>query len=179
MREGGSSLSFCLVPRVLRLLIDVVHATQDGSAYYNTHHNYFAYAGTGMKNDFNGHDNHHHDNLYGYIGGGMGVCGALPGHADKFFGNKIVLLGQGRYANYDCKCNTTDSCPEMHDNQIYVAGGKFPTTCGQTLEERQAQGIDLGSAAHDLPSDDVIIMWARELLSLPASASSSNPYVIP
>ena len=22
----------------------------DGSAYYNTHHNYFAYAGTGMKN---------------------------------------------------------------------------------------------------------------------------------
>ena len=56
----------------------------------------------------------------------MGVCGALPGHADKFFGNKIVLLGAGHYASYDCKCNTTGTCPEMHDNQIYVAGGKFP-----------------------------------------------------
>ena len=31
----------------------------DGSAYYNTHHNYFAYGGQSMKNDFNGHDNHH------------------------------------------------------------------------------------------------------------------------
>ena len=150
-----------------------------------------------MKNDFNGHDNHHHDNLCkigmlsrfvvlsisltlkvsdGYIGGGMGVCGALPGHADKFFGNKIVLLGNGHYANYDCKCNTTGTCPEMHDNQIYVQGGEFPSTCGQTLAQRQAQGIDLGSAAHPLPSDDEIIMWARELLELPATAGSSNPY---
>ena len=50
----------------------------------------------------------------------MGICGALPGHADKFFSNKIVLLGEGHYANYDCKCNTTGTCPEMHDNQIYV-----------------------------------------------------------
>jgi|EP01046_Picozoa_sp_COSAG06_P029237 FK506-binding protein 2/FK506-binding protein 14 len=130
-----------------------------------------------MKNDFNGHDNHHHHNLYGYIGSGMGVCGALPGHADKFFSNKIVLLGEGHYANYDCKCNSTGTCPEMHDNQIYVKGGAFPSTCGQTLAQRQAQGIDLGSGAHDLPSDDVIIMWARELLDLPISAASSgNPY---
>ena len=60
----------------------------------------------------------------------------------------------------------------MHDNQIYVQGGEFPSTCGQTLAQRQAQGIDLGSAAHPLPSDDEIIMWARELLELPATAGS-------
>ena len=62
----------------------------------------------------------------------------------------------------------------MHDNQIYVQTGEFPLTCGQTLAQRQAQGIDLGSAAHDLPSDDVIIMWARELLGLPASGPSAS-----
>ena len=33
----------------------------DGSCYYKTHHNFFAYAG-GMKNDFDGHDNHHYCN---------------------------------------------------------------------------------------------------------------------
>lgn len=73
-----------------------------------------------MKNDFNGHDNHHHDNLYGYIGGGMGVCGALPGHADQFFGNKIVLLGKGTYAHYDCKCNSTGTCPEVWRPRIRI-----------------------------------------------------------
>eukprot|EP01043_Picozoa_sp_COSAG02_P018442 COSAG02_NODE_861_length_16429_cov_75.930680_13_plen_140_part_00 len=135
-----------------------------------------AYCG---KNDFNGHDNHHHHNLYGYIGSGMGICGALPGHADKFFSNKIVLVGQGHYASYDCKCNSTGTCPEMHDNQIYVHGGEFPSTCGQTLAQRQAQGIDTGSAAHELPSDDEIIMWARELLDLPVRINSGNPYSRP
>jgi len=67
----------------------------DGSAYYETHHNFFAYANTGMKNDFNGHDNHHHDNLYAFIGVGVGVCGALPTHEDKFYNNKVIQLGSG------------------------------------------------------------------------------------
>merc|ERR1719183_2706177 len=84
----------------------------DGSAFYETHHNYFAYAGTGMKNDFNGHDNHHHHNLYGFIGKGFGVCAALPGHADKFYSNTVIQLASGGYASYDCTCNTTGTCPE-------------------------------------------------------------------
>ena len=57
-----------------------------------------------------------------------------------------------------------------------LQGGQFPSTCGQTLAQRQAQGIDIGSAAHELPSDDEIIMWARELLDLPVTANSGNPY---
>ena len=108
--------------------------------------------------------------------GGMGICGALPGHADQFYSNKIVLLGKGSYASYDCKCNATGTCPAMHDNQIYVGGGQFPSTCGQTLAQRQAQGIDMGTAAHALPSDEMVIELARELLSLPASKTSGNPY---
>merc|ERR1711907_664492 len=84
----------------------------DGSCYYNTHHNFFAYGGTGMKNDFNGHDNHHHHNLYAYINKGMGICGALPGHADQFYSNRLIQTGTGAYASYDCKCSA-GSCPEI------------------------------------------------------------------
>ena len=46
----GHDLPCCLALLLARSLAD----NDDGSAYYNTHHNYFAYAGTGMKNDFNG-----------------------------------------------------------------------------------------------------------------------------
>ena len=63
----------------------------DGSAYYETHHNFFAYAGTGMKNDFNGHDNHHHDNLYGYIGACGHRAGAAP-RAGARHGTRVSLV---------------------------------------------------------------------------------------
>merc|ERR1711937_550021 len=46
----------------------------DGSAFYHTHHNFLVYGGQGMKNDFGGHDNHHFNNVYAYIGRAMGVC---------------------------------------------------------------------------------------------------------
>ena len=40
--------------------------------------------------------------------------------------------------------------------------------CGQDLPARQAAGVDVGTQVAATPSDDVIISWARELLSLPA-----------
>lgn len=46
----------------------------DGSAYYNTHDNFLVYSGNGMKSDFSGHDNHAHNNIYGYIGIGLEIC---------------------------------------------------------------------------------------------------------
>merc|ERR1719428_252494 len=54
----------------------------DGSAYYKTHDNFLVYGGQGMKNDFGGHDNHHYNNVYAYVGQGLGVCGQQPGHED-------------------------------------------------------------------------------------------------
>ena len=141
----------------------------DGSAYYETHHNFFAYAGTGMKNDFNGHDNHHHDNLYAFISKGVGVCGALTGHEDKFYNNKVVQLSGGSYANYDCNCNKTNSCPVFHDNTIYTPDGTMANVCGQSIPDRQKQGIDLGTSVQKTPTDIEIISWARELLEVPAS----------
>merc|ERR1719201_1903496 len=139
----------------------------DGSAYYNTHHNFFAYAGTGMKNDFNGHDNHHHDNLYAYIGLGLGICGNLPGHEDKFYNNRVIQLGSGGYARYDCSCTKSKACPQLHDNTIYTPDGKMGKVCNQDLPTRQHEGVDIGTSVRAHPSDEIVISWARELLDLP------------
>ena len=117
-----------------------------------------------MKNDFNGHDNHHHHNLYAYINKGMGICGALPGHQDEFFSNKVIQVVSSAYAQYDCNCNGT--CPLMHDNHIYTPDGKMADICGKSLEERQSAGIDLGSSVATHPSDELVISWARELLGI-------------
>lgn len=63
----------------------------DGSRYYKTHDNFFVYGGRGMKNDFGGHDNHHTNNIYAYVGIALSTCSMLDGHEDVFYGNKVVL----------------------------------------------------------------------------------------
>ena len=62
----------------------------DGSAYYNTHDNFFVYGGT-MKSDFGGHDNHHYSNIYANVGHGLSICGDVPGHVDYFYNNKVIM----------------------------------------------------------------------------------------
>jgi hypothetical protein len=59
--------------------------TDDGSSYYQTHDNYFAFAGHGLKSDFGGQWNHHWNNVYGYVGTcfGDGKCTVL-GFGQKF-----------------------------------------------------------------------------------------------
>ena len=63
----------------------------DNSAYYDTHHNFFPFSAHGLKNDFGGHDNHHHDNMYINSGTCMGVCAQKPGHEDAFFNNTCAI----------------------------------------------------------------------------------------
>ena len=65
----------------------------DGSAYFKTHDNFLVYGGNGMKNDFGGHDNHHYNNVYAYVGQGLGVCSQQPGHEDYYFNNTAVITG--------------------------------------------------------------------------------------
>ena len=67
-----------------------------GSCYYKTHHNFFAYAG-GMKNDFDGHNNHHYCNIYAYVSQGFEICSQLKGHEDQFYNNMLVQLHDGDY----------------------------------------------------------------------------------
>jgi len=137
----------------------------DGSCYYNTHHNFFVYAKTGMKNDFNGHDNHHHHNVYAFISQGMGICGNLPGHADQFYANKVIQVDSEAYARYDCACNGT-TCPAMPDKSIYTPDGTMANVCSTPLATRQKRGTDVGTMVGKHPADMQIIAWGRELLGL-------------
>ena len=38
--------------------------------------------------------------------------------------------------------------------------------CGQTLGQRQAQGVDLGTFVASHPSEDEIMVWARAVLDM-------------
>ena len=60
--------------------------TDDGSSYYQTHDNYFPFAGHGLKSDFNGQWNHHWNNVYGYVGSCFndGTLALHGGVADLF-----------------------------------------------------------------------------------------------
>eukprot|EP00300_Choanocystis_sp_HF-7_P006295 c14609_g1_i3.p1 GENE.c14609_g1_i3~~c14609_g1_i3.p1 ORF type:complete len:201 (-),score=36.61 c14609_g1_i3:46-648(-) len=146
----------------------------DGSAYYHTHHNVFVYGDNGMKNDFDGHDNHHHDNLYAFIGRGFGICAALPGHADRFFDNTVIQLSNNAYADFDCSCKgydlATGTCPHRMNNWIFTPDGTMQDICGKPLPDWQKEGVDVNTKVSKWPETNTIIAWAREILSLPQTA---------
>lgn len=134
----------------------------DGSNYYMTHGNFFVYSGNGMKNDFGGHDNHHFNNIYAYVGGGFRIVGQLKGHEDYFYNNTVVMTRDGDYGNPTC---SGDGKTVVHDNKIYTPNGKV-SECGMSLKEWQAKGNDPGTIAGKIPDDEVIIDGARFLLGL-------------
>lgn len=135
----------------------------DGSCYYETHNNFFAYSGNGMKNDFDGHDNHHHNNIYAYVGHGFGICAQLEGHNDMFYNNTVILQKDGDYGHGTC---SGPGKTVVHDNRIYSPTGKV-TECGKSLADWQKEGNDPGTTAAAYPStDDVFVGAIRDLLGI-------------
>ena len=98
----------------------------DGSNYYKTSGNFFAYSGRGMKNDFGGHDNHHINNIYAYIGQGFKIVEQPIGHENYFYNNTVVMTRDGDYGNPKC---TDPGKTVIHDNRIYTKTGNV-TECG-------------------------------------------------
>jgi hypothetical protein len=133
----------------------------DGSAYYHTHDNFFVYGGNGMKNDFGGHDNHHLNNVYAYVGQALAYYDApmLKAHEDHFESNKVVLTG-GKVGSFTC---TGVGATIMSKNSYYTSDGDV-TECGMPLAQWQAKGNDAGSTVAKLPDDATIIGWAKALL---------------
>jgi len=134
----------------------------DGSCYYHTHDNFFAYSGNGMKSDFGGHDNHHYSNIYAYTGRGFGIVTQYKGHEDYFYNNYLVMTRDGDFG--DPKCSG-DGKTVVHDNQIFTPTGHV-TECGMTLEEWQAKGNDPGTTANVYPSDAALIAEIRKTLKM-------------
>jgi len=135
----------------------------DGSCYYQSHHNFLAYSGNGMKSDFGGHDNHHFNNIYAYVGNGFEINGQLDGHADHFYGNKVILTRDGNYGSGQT-CSGAGKTV-VQDNQIYTPNARV-TECGTTLKDWQSRGNDPGTTANTHPSDAVLIGWIKDLLQI-------------
>ncbi len=139
----------------------------DGSNYYKTSGNFFAYSSNGMKNDFGGHDNWHFNNIYAYVGRGFGVVPQLPGHADYFYGNEVIMTKDGDYALAQVCNDIPGVVPKtvVHDNHIYTPNGRV-TECGMSLAEWQAKGNDPGTTASTWPDDDKLVVMVQHLLKL-------------
>lgn len=112
-----------------------------------------------MKNDFGGHDNHHYNNVYAYVGHGLGVCGQDEGHEDYYYNNKVVMTGTdvGGFT-----CSGTGKTV-VHDNQYFTPSGDI-TECKMPLKDWQAKGEDQGSSVAKIPSDQEIIAMAKAVL---------------
>ena len=157
----------------------------DGSCYYETHHNFFPFSVGGLKSDFGGHNNRHHDNVY--LNGGasewggincMSVCGQLKGHEDAFYNNTCILLNGTNYATFDENAFGTNVFPIMHDNQVFTTTGEA-TEVGsghQQLKVNQWQehGHDLGTTVGKVPSNQDIVEMARDALGMTPRAKSEK-----
>jgi len=142
----------------------------DGSAYYHTHENFFVYSGNGMKNDFGGHDNHHFNNVYGYISNSFKIVGQVEGHPDAFYNNTVVLnTAQAQYGTFDCDPQSaTNEWPMLGDNTVYVATGDASKVglCGMTEEafQKANPGADDSTVIKGPPDNAQIIAAAKKLL---------------
>jgi hypothetical protein len=131
----------------------------DASEYFDTHDNFFVYGANGLKSDFEGHDNIHHNNIYAYVSGGcFGIGSFKAGHEDGFYNNTCIAAS---YGHFDC---ASAQLPTMHDNHLYLSSNSTHE-CGMSLEAWQAKGHDLGTTiAWPPPADDDLLRMASELL---------------
>lgn len=91
--------------------------TDDGSAYYNTHDNFFIYAANGLKSDFGGHDNYHNDNVYAFTNNCWG-----GGNMNQFINNTCVANSATGGFRSDCKKSPFMT---ISGNEIYTSSGEF------------------------------------------------------
>ena len=88
-----------------------------------------------MKNDFDGHDNRHFNNLFCYITGpAVDITTKMqPGHEDWFYNNTVVGTG----LQYDLIARNTTVPPVVYDNRIFTVNGvataaRMPLSNGTT-----------------------------------------------
>merc|ERR1712203_370147 len=100
---------------------------------------------------------------YAYVGEPLAVTDTLEGHEDYFYENRVVMT-RADVGRPIC----TGVRTIMGNNSNYTADGKV-TECGKSLADSQKDGMDIGSTGAVYPSDDTIIGWAREKLSMQGS----------
>ena len=160
----------------------------DGSSYYATHDNVW-YSSDGVKMDYRGHDSSFENNLVvvnAYDGQNCINGGGFPeGHRSVFTGNKCILAGcrgknrtnahgacNERIGNFGCDASDLrDSMADswvLANNTYYTPLGNASLPCGVTIETAAAggSGVEEGSTAQRLPTDEELITMARHTLNM-------------
>lgn len=161
----------------------------DGSAYYNIHHNFCVYGG--HKSDFDGHSKtsafnlHVYPNVYGTTCLRIGAqVLPPPGYAESYHSNRCILPNQGSEylavqdipsGHGHCLDGSAASFQAFIDglklgnNTIYAPQASVTISCGGkslSMAQFQSLGFDLSSTVSaDMPSAATIIQWGRELLT--------------
>lgn len=160
----------------------------DGSCYYYDTYNFLVYGG--YKN-YLGHSKVVMYNVYVYPDAEHQVdnVGAffsepycansdgastedLPSGWGEVWVNNTCIIGNPNIYEFG-SCTTTGSnaglVPFTANNTFYAPGADIYVKCGSatySLQDYQKQGYDIGSTVSDIVSDDIIITWGKELLSL-------------
>lgn len=94
------------------------------------------------------------------------------GYGDVYEYNKCVF-GSNQGSIYNLGACTSSGIgeliPHFENNQLFAPNATISIKCGSntwTFEEAQKYGIDIGTIVKDLPDDDQVLQWGRELLGL-------------
>jgi len=156
----------------------------DGSCYYTDTENVIAYGG--FKN-FAGHTVVVTGNLYIYPDAPRPTFNTTTPHCamsygntrnafngsgwDDVWGNNVCVIGNPDVFQYP-SCSTFDDAglvPMSFDNVFYAPNATIYVSCylvRLTLEEFQEMGYEIGSVVKDLPSNEEVIEWAKNLLQI-------------
>ncbi len=149
----------------------------DGSSFYNDHHNFEVYGG--HKSDFDGHAKRSMNNVHAYSNvygakcvGIMNLPHAAPNDffAEAYSGNKCILAADAGYLDMgSCTPDATlANRMILGNNTIYTPNAAPTVSCGKTYSFKDwvALGLDVGTTAATLPDAATIIGWARETLGM-------------
>jgi hypothetical protein len=157
--------------------------TDDGSSWYNIHHNFW-FDSDGFKMDYSGHNSSFHDNLVAakpYDGQNCingdepipwqnNTCiimGAMLGHTGDVNGPHQDVIG-----NFDCHFSANRTAASvswsLKNNTYMTPNGNASLPCEVTVAVAAASGtgVEEGSIARHLPTDDELVSMARKLLGM-------------
>lgn len=155
----------------------------DGSSFYDDHHNFEVYGG--KKSDFDGHAKVTHDSIQAYSNVYGSKCVGISNlphaspnayFAEGYYNNRCVLADAGNaYLDLGSPCAVDSTLANrmlLGNNSIYAPTASVTVSCGRayTFAEWAATGADPGTTVADLPPATTIIAWARDMLGIPARA---------
>jgi len=163
----------------------------DGSSYYDIHHNFCVYGG--HKQNFDGHSKRGFGNVYVYPsvygskcvdeetegmntpGGPTSGPGGLPpaGYAEAYFDNICILDAGAPYLSVGGSVDDRkdfEAGLKLSNNTIYQAGGDVQVIVGKkhlSFKMFQGKGFDPTSkAVGDMPTVEQITQWGKNLLGM-------------